>query len=99
MIGYVCFHREGDSYDLGYCFRSDCHGKGYAYEACAALLRYMTEKRNVKVFTAGMALKNLPSCRLLGKLGFVLEKTETLSFQRDENGNDITFEGGVFIKN
>lgn len=54
--------------------------------------------RTVEAFTAGTALKNIPSCRLLEKLGFVLEKTETLSFHKDIRGQDIVFEGGVFVK-
>ena len=97
MIGYVCFHQSGTTYDLGYCFHSDCHGKGFAFEACSALMEYIAKERNVTAFTAGTALKNTPSCKLLGKLGFVLIDTEILSFHVDENGNDITFEGGNFI--
>lgn len=57
----------------------------------------MAKDRNVTAFTAGTALKNTPSCKLLGKLGFALVGTETLSFHKDENGKDITFEGGNFI--
>ena len=98
MIGYVCFHEENGDYDLGYCFHSDYHGKGYAYEACMAMMQYMTEEKSVKAFTAGTALKNVPSCRLLEKLGFTLTATETLSFHKDEYGNDIVFEGGIFRK-
>lgn len=98
MIGYICFHEENGNYDLGFCFHSDYQGKGYAYEACAAMIEYMGKERNVKTFTAGTALKNAPSCKLLQKLGFVLTATEMLSFHKDENGNDIIFEGGNFIK-
>ena len=98
MIGYICFHDESGNYDLGFCFRSDYQGKGYAYEACAAIMEYIAKKRDVKAFTAGTALKNVPSCKLLDKLGFVLAATEMLSFHKDENGNAITFEGGRFIK-
>ena len=99
MIGYVCFHEDNGIYDLGYCFHSDHQGKGYACEACRAVMEYIEKTRNVKVFSSGTALKNIPSIRLLEKLGFVLQKTEKLSFHKDENGNDIVFEGGVFIKN
>lgn len=97
MIGYICFHQSGNTYDLGFCFHSDYHGKGFAFEACSALMEHMAKERNVTAFTAGTALKNTPSCKLLGKLGFTLKSTETLSFHKDENGNDITFEGGNFI--
>ena len=98
MIGYVCFHEEGGNYDLGYCFHSDFQGKGYAYESCSALMEHIAKTCSPKAFTAGTALKNVPSCKLLKKLGFVLQGTETLSFHKDEEGNDIVFEGGLFVK-
>ena len=99
MIGYICFHENNGIYDLGYCFHSDYQGKGYASEACHAVMEYIEKTRNVKAFSSGTALKNIPSLRLLERLGFVLSKTEKLSFHKDENGNDIIFDGGIFIKN
>ena len=97
MIGYICFHQNGTAYDLCYCFHPEYHGYGYANEACSEILRYIEKTRTITTFTAGTALKNTPSCKLLNKLGFVLNGTEPLSFHRDENGNDIYFEGGNFI--
>ncbi|MBQ8381951.1 MAG: GNAT family N-acetyltransferase [Clostridia bacterium] len=98
VIGYICFHEEDGSYDLGYCFHSACQGNGYARESCRAMIEYLANNRNAKVFTAGTALNNQPSCKLLHKLGFVLTATETLSFHKDEAGNAIAFEGGIFRK-
>ena len=98
MIGYVCFHEDNGIFDLGYCFHSDYQGNGYAREACSAILEHIEKTKSVKTFTAGTALENIPSCKLLEKLGFVLEKTETLSFHKDEYGTDIVFEGGIFVK-
>lgn len=98
MIGYICFHENNGAYDLGFCFHSDYHGKGYAYESCAAAMKYITKERKTAIFTAGTALRNIPACNLLKKLGFVLEGTKTLSFHKDENGHDILFEGGYFVK-
>ena len=98
MIGYICFHEDNGNYDLGFCFHSDYQGKGYAFESCRAVMDYMINEQNIKTFTAGTALKNKPSCKLLERLGFMLQKTEQLSFQKDMEGNDITFEGGIFIK-
>lgn len=93
MIGYVCFHENAGSYDLGYCFHSLYQGKGYAFESCAALMDHLSENKTVQSFTAGTALKNIPSCRLLEKLGFSLLRTETVSFC-----DDCAFEGGQFLK-
>ena len=99
MIGYICFHRDNSIYDLGYCFHTAHHGKGYAYEGCAALMDEMTSCYPIRCFTASTALENEPSCRLLEKLGFTLRGTECISFHKDAYGNDIPFTSGNFIKN
>lgn len=93
MIGYICFHEDHGSYDLGYCFHSAFQGRGYAFESCAALMEELARSRRVRTFTAGTALNNIPSCNLLRKLGFTLQGTETLSFREG-----IRFQGGSFIK-
>lgn len=98
MIGYVCFHEEADSCDLGFCFHSSYQGKGYALEACRALMSYIEQTRTVGCFTAGSALNNTPACKLLEKLGFSLKDREQRSFHKDEQGRAISFEGGVFVK-
>ena len=94
MIGYVCFHKDGDIYDLGYCFHSAYHSKGYAYESTRALVEYFATENSATCFTAGTALDNTPSCRLLEKLGFLCVSTETVSF----NG-EFSFQGGNFVLN
>lgn len=94
MLGYVCFHKDGDKYDLGYCFHSTYHAKGYAYESTKALIEYFVEQYGATGFTAGTAIDNIPSCRLLEKLGFVCESTETMSFD-----NVFSFQGGNFALN
>ena len=99
MIGYICFHKDNSSYDLGYCFHTAYHGNGYAYESCAALMDEMARINSIRCFTASTALENNPSCRLLKKLGFTLMETERISFHKDACGNDIPFTGGNFIKN
>lgn len=96
MIGYVCFHNADGFYDLGFRFHSVYQGKGYACESCRALMEYLVRTRPVKGFTAGTALNNTPSCRLLEKLGFQCTATETLSFHKDAAGRDISFTGGLF---
>lgn len=96
MIGYVCLHNNRDQYDLGFCFHSQYFGKGYGFESCIAVMKYMKQFCGAKGFTAGTALANAPSCKLLEKLGFVCRDTEELSFHKDELGNDIIFQGGIF---
>lgn len=91
MIGYVCFHKKGDKYDLGYCFHSAYHSNGYAYESTDALVKYFIDEYDATGFTAGTAIDNIPSCKLLEKLGFVRISTETVSFD-----NTFSFQGGNF---
>ena len=80
MIGYVCFHKNGDSFDLGYCFHSAYHSNGYAYESAIALIKYFEKEHHVVSFTAATAIENTPSCKLLERLGFAHISTETVSF-------------------
>ena len=46
--------------------------------------------------TAGTALNNTPSVKLLNSLGFRQTGTETVSFYKDEEGNAVNFEGGIY---
>ena len=71
MLSYVCFHRDNDKYDLGYCFHSSYHSNGYAFESISALIRYFNQIYKATRFTAGTAINNIPSCSLLQKLGLL----------------------------
>lgn len=95
MIGYIDFHDTGNGYDSGYCFHSVYHGKGYAKESCQALINYLSDM-GVRRITAGTALNNISSVRLLCSLGFEQIGTERVSFYKDDAGNDIYFDGGIF---
>lgn len=95
LIGYIAFNIRTSGYEIGYCFHSAYHGKGYAKESLCALLKHM-KSLGINKFFAGTALKNLPSVHLLTSLGFTQTGTEKVSFYRDSNGNDIVFDGGIF---
>lgn len=95
VIGYIDFYDTGEGYDMGYCFLSQYHGKGYAKESCEALMEYHLSK-GIKRFTAGTGLNNIPSVHLLQSLGFKQIGTEKVSFYKDVQGKDIYFDGGVY---
>ncbi len=95
VIGYIAFNIREDSHEIGYCFHSRYHGMGYAKESHAALFDYL-RTLGITRFTAGTAMNNLPSVSLLKSLGFRLVGTENVSFYKDDQGNDIVFEGGIF---
>ncbi len=95
IIAYVAFNIRSEGYELGYCFHSAYHRKGYARESLSALMEYM-KALGVSKLTAGTALDNKPSVRLLTSLGFILTGHEKVSFYKDSDGNDIVFDGGIF---
>ena len=95
VIGYVAFNKRESGYEIGYCFHSNYHGKGYARESISAILAVMKDKGAANI-TARTALNNTPSVRLLASLGFKQTGTEEVSFYKDAEGNDITFEGGTY---
>ena len=95
VIGYSAFNIRENGYEMGYCFHSAFHGKGYANESHLALLDYM-RKLGVTRLTAGTALQNEPSVTFLKALGFSLTETEKVSFYKDEHGEDVVFDGGIF---
>lgn len=95
VIGYVAFNIREIGYEIGYCFHSAYHGKGYAKESMLALFDYL-RTLGITKFSAGTALNNTPSVKLLNSLGFKLVEQEKVSFCKDAKGNDIVFDGGVF---
>ncbi len=95
VIGYVVFNKRKVGYEIGYCFHSAYQGKGYARESISVLLDAMKAK-GASCILAGTALKNTPSVRLLSYLGFKLTGTEKVSFYKDEAGNGIVFDGGLY---
>ena len=91
MIGYVCFHKDKDKYDIGYCLHSRYHSNGYAYESTKVLIAYLIKNYGANIFTAGTAIDNIPSCKLLEKLGFTCVSIETVSFN-----DKFSLQGGNF---
>lgn len=95
MIGYIALNIRDTGYELGYCFHSRYHGMGYAKESIEAVCCY-AKGLGAAAITAGTALANLPSVRLLEKLQFQLVETEKVSFYTDTEGRPIWFDGGIF---
>lgn len=98
VIGYIAFNIRENSHEIGYCFHSAYHGKGYAKESHLALFDYL-RTLGITRFTAGTAIDNTPSVSLLRTLGFEQVGAEKVSFYKDDEGNDIVFDGGIFELN
>lgn len=97
VIGFVSLNRRPEGYELGYGFLNRAQGQGYAAETLRRVLPYM-KKRGAEKITAGTALANTPSVRLLTALGFSLTGTERISLRSDSDGNPVYFDGGLFEK-
>ena len=95
VIGYIALNIRENGYEIGYCFHSAYHGKGYAKESHLALFDYM-RTLGITKFSAGTAIHNEPSVKLLSSLGFKLVDQEKVSFYKDAMGNDVVFDGGIF---
>lgn len=95
VIGYIAFNIREDNHEIGYCFHSLYHGKGYAKESHLAIINNI-HRLGIKKLTARTAMDNTPSVRLLQGIGFKLIDKEKVSFYKDDKGNDIVFDGGIF---
>ena len=63
-----------DDADLGYAFLPEYFGKGFAFEACSACLSGSTQDFGLPRLLAIVNPSNMPSRRLLEKLGFGLQE-------------------------
>lgn len=60
---------SGNDHTLSYCITKEYRNKGFAYEACKYIIRYMEEEHSVKDITAIISEDNTPSIHLAQKLG------------------------------
>lgn len=67
-------HRKSQA-ELGYWIRTDRAGVGFTTEAARALLSYAFATLSLNKVRADVAVGNVPSARVLTKLGFALEGT------------------------
>lgn len=100
MIGNVYLgRREFDSLEIGYVLNRDEWGKGYALEACEALIQKAFEQDIHRIY-AECDPKNRASWCLLERLGFRREAyfRENVYFWKDERGGPIWKDTYVYAK-
>ena len=68
-IGAVSVNREEEAMEMGWILNKAYHGKGYAYEAARALMDFAVEVLDAKRIVAHCDTRNVPSYRLMEKLG------------------------------
>mgnify|MGYP000872494007 FL=1 len=88
VIGFVALNErsegDGPARNLGYVFNFCYHGQGYATEACRAAIAYVFEGLGEARFVTGTHDANLPSRRLLSRLGFRPLGDGQYALERDE---------------
>ena len=91
LIGNVYLgKRDFDSLEIGFVFRADCWGRGYARESCEALIGLAFQAGVHRIY-AECDPANEHSWRLLERLGFVREGhlRQNVFFWKDETGRPI----------
>lgn len=85
-IGAVgIFQRDGlDVHDIGFSFFEKFQGKGYAYEAAAALQRMVSEKFGIDKISAITTKDNFSSQRLIERLGLTFRNFVVLPDETEE---------------
>jgi len=100
FLGFVAINPETDEgssvYNLGYVFEANFHGKGFASEACRAVIAHAFLTLQAQRVVAGTAAVNLPSCRLLEKLGFQKTDESIGSLRNSPDGKPIEFLGRTY---
>ncbi|KTD85989.1 GNAT family N-acetyltransferase [Paenibacillus etheri] len=71
LIGHIVFYKYfGDhTYEIGWVFNPKYHKKGYASEAAQAILKYGFEKMKLHRIIATCQPQNIPSYRVMDKIG------------------------------
>ena len=77
IIGTICIHHINrgffSSCEIGYKFSSACHHMGYATESMQRIIAIAFGELKLHRITAWVLPDNVPSIRLLGRLGFQFE--------------------------
>ncbi len=85
LIGIVNFsrmeHGPFSCASIGYKFDTDYHGNGYAFEACQAAISVIFYNYKIHRIEARVAPDNIPSIKLLERLGFSFEGIEYKSVE------------------
>jgi aminoglycoside 6'-N-acetyltransferase len=69
----VCLHHNGMQAEIGFTLAKVYQGRGYATEAVGQVLEDLFTMRNLRRISAQCDARNMPSLRLLRRLGFVEE--------------------------
>ena len=94
LIGGIGLTPEDDDYcELGYWLGFEYWGKGYATEACNALLNYAKTNTSYKHFKANVYKGNTASSKVLEKVGFKQTgEGEAFTLSKQKNISCLNYE-------
>jgi RimJ/RimL family protein N-acetyltransferase len=101
LIGNLYFSKgDFETWEVGYVFNEKYWGNGYASESLLALIQYAFLSLNVRRIVAQCDPKNIPSWKLLDRVGMRREGKllQNIFFFTDEKGSPIwkdTYEYGI----
>lgn len=72
-IGLYRINWDNHRSEIGYIINPDYSGKGYMHEACKALVKFAFEEVDFHTLEAVINADNIPSIKVVEKLGFVRE--------------------------
>ncbi len=91
-------HRDDSrQYHLGSVFDADYHRKGYATEACRAVIQRAFEELRADRVVIETAIVDVPSRGPLEKLGFSCVKRFAGSFRNGDDGKSLEFVRGECV--
>ena len=93
-IGSIClWNIEYDKKiaEIGYTLEKGYRGRGYAFEACEAVIKYAFEELGMKTITAFPKITNQPSVNLARKLGFECMGIIEMSMESGEAAEHYDF--------
>lgn len=86
--------KKVNTYEVGYVFNANYHGKGFATESLKALLKQLFHEEKAHRIIAMCNTDNNGSWKLLERVGFRREATriQNMYFEWDEYGNPLWFD-------
>ncbi|AJS58566.1 GNAT family N-acetyltransferase [Paenibacillus sp. IHBB 10380] len=71
LIGHMVFHQwyGENTYEVGWVLHPNYYNKGFATEAARAIVKYAFEKENIHRIIATCQPQNIPSYRIMEKIG------------------------------
>ena len=98
LIGHISLFQTKPNvfrtWEIGYIFNPAFQNKGYATEACRAVINYTFTKLNAHRIIAHCSPENIPSWKVLEKCGMTREgmQRENVFFKTGDAGNPLWFD-------